>query len=117
MSMSSRLNREEVAELKAHHLACSHLIKGCQDATIRLRHDRADELRADAQGLGVEYRAIEILEDVLGSWCETLSVLRANLNRSSPGDIAAWQRPTQVQDVFSSEMTGQASPVTERRGT
>ena len=102
--MSPRLNREELAVLKAHHLACSHLIKGCQDATIRLRRDRAAELRVAGQYQGVEYRAVEILEDVLGSWCETLSVLRANLNQSSPGDVAAWQSPAREPNVFAEEM-------------
>lgn len=103
--MSSRLNRAELAELKAHHLACSHLIKGCQDATIRLRRDRAAELRAAAQHQSVEYRAIEILEDVLGSWCQTLSVLRANLNQSSPGTMDVWQEPPRSPADHSDEMT------------
>ena len=55
--MSPRLNRQELAELKAHHLACSHLVKGCQDAAIRLRRDRAAELGADGQHHALEYRA------------------------------------------------------------
>ena len=112
--MSPRLNREELAELKAHHLACSHLIKGCQDATIRLRRDRAAELRVAGQNDGIEYRAVEILEDVLGSWCETLSVLRANLNQSSPGDVAVWQRPAPEPSVFSEEMIGTVRQSAER---
>ena len=102
--MSPRLNRQDLAELKAHHLACSHLIKGCQDAAIRLRRDRAAELRAAGQHQGVEYRAVEILEEVLGSWCETLSVLHANLGRSSLGDAAAWQRPT-PPNILSDQIT------------
>ena len=103
--MSPRLNREELAELKAHHLACSHLIKGCQDATIRLRRDRAAELRVADAHQGIEYRAVEILEDVLGSWCETLSVLRANLSQPSLGDVAVWQTPAREPSVFSEEVT------------
>ena len=102
--MSPRLNREELAELKAHHLACSHLIKGCQDATIRLRRDRAAALSASGQHHGIEYRALEILEDMLSSWCETLSVLRANLNQPSTGDGAAWQRPARPPSPLSDEM-------------
>ena len=113
-SMSPHLNREERAELKAHHLACSHLIKGCQDGTIRLRRDHASELRVAGQHQGIEYRAVEILEDVLGSWCETLSVLRANLNQSSPGDMAAWQRPAHEPSVFSEEMISTIGPSAER---
>ena len=112
--MSPRLNREELAELKAHHLACSHMIKGCQDATIRLRRDRAAELRVAGRHQGIEYRAVEILEDVLGSWCETLSVLRANLSQSSPGDMAAWQRPAREASVFSEGMTSTAGQYAER---
>ena len=112
--MSPHLNREELAELKAHHLACSHLIKGCQDGTIRLRRDHASELRVAGQHQGIEYRAVEILEDVLGSWCETLSVLRANLSQSSPGDMAAWQRPASEPSVFSEEMIRTIGPSAER---
>jgi len=112
--MSPRLNREELAELKAHHLACSHLIKGCQDGTIRLRRDRDAELRVNGQHQGIEFRAVEILEDVLDSWCETLSVLRANLNQSSPGDMAAWQRPAREPSVFSEEMTSTVGQSAER---
>lgn len=112
--MSPRLSREELTELKAHHLACSHLIKGCQDATIRLRRDRAAELRAAGQHQGIEYRAVEILEDMLGSWCETLSVLRVNLSRFSPGDMAARQRPSSEPKVFSDEMTSSLGQSAER---
>lgn len=112
--MSPRLNREELAELKAHHLACSHLIKGCQDATIRLRRDRAAELRVAGQQQGIEYRAVEILEDVLGSWCETLSVLRANLDQSSLADVAAWQRLTGEPSVSFEEMTSTVGQSADR---
>ena len=112
--MSPRLNREELAELKAHHLACSHLIRGCQDATIRLRRDRAPELRVAGPHHGIEYRAVEILEDMLGSWCETLSVLRANLNQSSLGNVAAWQKPTREPNVFSEEITSTVGQSAER---
>jgi hypothetical protein len=112
--MSPRLNREELAELKAHHLACSHLIKGCQDATIRLRGDRAAELRVAGQQQGIEHRAVEILEDVLGSWCETLSVLRANLNQSSPGDVAVWQTPAREPSVLPEEITSTVGQSADR---
>jgi hypothetical protein len=76
-SLGFSLTPRELNELKAHHMACSHLIKGCQDAAIRLR--RLAPSTSDAEQLAVELRAVEILEQVLGSWCETLSVLRANL--------------------------------------
>jgi hypothetical protein len=53
----------------------------------------------------VEYRAIEILEDVLGSWCQTLSVLRANLDQSLPGTMAVWHEPPRKPADYSDEMT------------
>jgi hypothetical protein len=114
--MSPRLNQEELAELKAHHLACSHLIKGCQDATIKLRRERADQLMVDHPESTVEFRAIQILEDVLSSWCETLGVLRTNLNQSSPAHVRSWRSPTRTAFVFSRETTGKSSPRAERRG-
>lgn len=113
--MLSRLSPEEIAELKAHHLACSHLVKGCQDATIRLRRDRAAQLSAGPQD-SIEYRAVEILEHVLGSWCETISILRANLNQPSSGEVAVWQRPAPWPSVFSEETAGKQAQSADRRG-
>jgi hypothetical protein len=85
--MSSRMSRpsftvREVRELKAHQLACSHLIKGCQDAVIRLRQAGAPGA-SERDREALEFRAVEILEDVLGSWCDTLSILRATMDPSS----------------------------------
>jgi hypothetical protein len=69
------LSEEEAAELKAHHLACRQLVRGCQDAIFRLRGQAGGNTESDA----VSYRATEIMEEILNSWCETLSVLRAAL--------------------------------------
>lgn len=115
--MPPRLNPEELAELKAHHLACSHLIKGCQDATIKLRRERAGQLMAANPEYTVEFRAIQILEDVLASWCETLGVLHTNLNQSSPSYVTSWRSPTRTAFVFSREAAAKTSPRAERRGS
>jgi hypothetical protein len=114
--MSPHLNPEELAELKAHHLACSHLIKGCQDATIKLRRERAGQLTVSYPEYTVEFRAIQILEDVLASWCATLGVLHTNLNQSSPSYVTSWRSPTRTAFVFSKETAGNSSPPADRRG-
>jgi hypothetical protein len=108
--MSSSLNPEELAELKAHHLACSHLIRGCQDATIRLRGGKSGGPDIEAQA-DVEFRAVEILEHILASWCETLFILRANLNGSPAGDLPFRQNPAGGPGIFSGEMPGRAAHV------
>lgn len=74
------LNDLEVGELKAHHLACSHLVRGCQDAIFRYRDSAAD---SDAEAAKLSHRTVEILEDVLASWCETVSMLRSALDHAS----------------------------------
>jgi hypothetical protein len=78
---STSLSREDAAELKAHHLACSQLVRGCQDAVLRLRGHDDDTADSDA----VSYRAVEIMESVLASWCETLSVLRSAMGLDATG--------------------------------
>ena len=119
--MPSRVNPpsftvKEVRELKAHQLACSHLIKGCQDAVIRLRRAGAPGATAhDREAL--ELRAVEILEDVLGSWCETLSILRATLNQSAaPESMAPWQRPIAQRDLETDEFRGKATRIGQSPG-
>jgi hypothetical protein len=82
MSTATRLgalNAKEVAELKAHHLACGQLVRGCQDAIFRLRARADGDLESDF----VSFRAVEILEDIVGSWCDTLAILRTALNLGS----------------------------------
>jgi len=98
---SSALTDQEVAELKAHHLACSHLVKGCQDAIITFRKKTANESRA--QHASTAYRAVEILEEVLGSWCDTLSILRSALSPTSPRDAAYDHRLELIAGVFENE--------------
>lgn len=79
------LTEKETAELKAHHLACGHLVRGCQDAIFRFRSQAGGGIQSDS----VSFRTIEIMESVLQSWCETLSILRLALDRDS------WQEETQ----------------------
>jgi hypothetical protein len=72
-------SEDEVAELKAHHLACGQLVRGCQDAIFRFRSRTHDDTHGDE----VAHRVIEIMEETLDSWCETLSILRSSLQRDS----------------------------------
>jgi hypothetical protein len=106
--MSPRLNRQELAELKAHHLACSHLIKGCQDAVIRLRREGPTQVRVATQATALERRAVEILEEMLDSWCSTLSVLRANLDGAPPAGAVFWQIPDEGKDSRAHELSSMA---------
>ncbi len=111
---SSALTDQEVAELKAHHLACSHLVKGCQDAIITFRKKTANE--SQVQHASTAYRAIEILEEVLGSWCDTLSILRSAVSPTSPRDAAYDQRLELIAGVFKNESSRpRAASVDARR--
>ena len=110
------LTHAELAELKAHHLACSHLIKGCQDATIRLRNGEVDQGKHDPHQADVEFRAVEILEHILDSWCETLSILRANLKESTYGSIPVWRTPATGPNGFARDFTGSPEHVAGRSG-
>jgi hypothetical protein len=77
ISFPDAFSENEVAELKARHLACRQLILGCQDAVFRFRAQAGLDSESDA----VSVRALEIMEGILNSWCETLSVLRTVLGQ------------------------------------
>ena len=79
MTLTDALRENEAAELKAHHLACSQLVRGCQDAIFRFRSQSGDDIESDT----VSFRTIEIMEGILDSWCETVSILRSALDRDS----------------------------------
>jgi len=80
LTFPTALTDQETAELKAHHLACSHLVRGCQEAIFQFRTQAAT---GDDDSLRLAQRTIEILEGVLESWCETLTVVRSALGRES----------------------------------
>jgi len=109
----SALTDQEVAELKAHHLACSHLVKGCQDAIIRFREKTAEVQQG--QQASTAHRAIEILEEVLGSWCDTLSILRSALNRTSSRTAAFDERFELIPGVFKNESSRQGAAAFDAR--
>lgn len=78
------ITEQEAAELKAHHLACSHLVKGCQQAIFQFRKQAPSG--GDEETLRLAQRTIEILEDTLQCWCETLSIVRSALERATTHD-------------------------------
>jgi hypothetical protein len=86
--------QNEVAELKAHHLACTQLVRGCQDAIFRFRSQAGGGIVSD----DVSYRTIEIMEGILDSWCETVSILRSALDRDSSRDQSYGYRPDAYSD-------------------
>jgi hypothetical protein len=106
------LSTEDIAELKAHHLACSHLIKGCQDAVIRLRAGETARTTEADLAEEVTYRAVSILEHILDSWCETASILRASLNQPNDALQSLWQPPTIEPNSF----THAPEPLSGRSG-
>jgi len=110
---SSALTKQEVAELKARHLACSHLVKGCQDAIISFRAKTASPSAGQEASAG--YRAIEILEEVLGSWCDTLSILRSALNQTSSRKAASDRRFELIPGVLKNESSRQGADTANAR--
>ncbi len=67
--------RDERNELHAQYIACSYLVQGCEKALFNLGLDAADP--ASTQ-VGIDQRAVDILQHILGSWRSTLGTL-ANL--------------------------------------
>lgn len=101
LTYSAALTDEEVAELKARHLALSYLVKGCQDAVFNFRRQSAPD--AGAKEARAAHRTVEILEEVLASWCDTLSILRSALNPTSSLRVDAGQRLDLYPGVFTNE--------------
>lgn len=58
-------------ERQAQHIACSHLIVGCEGAVSKLQHV-AGEIEGQSPTMT---RAGDILAEVLPSWRETLGML------------------------------------------
>jgi len=99
------LTNRDAAELKARHLACSLLVKGCQAAIFDFREKAASATVDDRQALAAD-RTVEILEDILESWCNTLSVLRSALNQTSAQRLAGGQWLEANPGVFTNEPWG-----------
>jgi len=101
LTKPSALTRQEIAELKARRLACSYLVKGCQDAIFDFREKAA--AMAGAEQARAAHRTIEILEEALSSWCETLSILRTALNSTSSQTAPGEQSLASYLGVFINE--------------
>jgi len=69
------LSRREREELRAQEIASIYLVKGCERALADLRCNLTES--EEPRDLRIALRASQILEDILGSWAETLAVLRA----------------------------------------
>jgi len=63
-------------ELEAQQLACSYLLKGCERALFQFGLVAGET--ANMEAAGIDQRAADIMRDILGSWRETLSLLRAS---------------------------------------
>jgi hypothetical protein len=62
-------------ELRAQQIACSYLIRGCEDALTRLSRAWIEADSEDEEA--VRARAADILSEILEGWQETLEILRA----------------------------------------
>jgi hypothetical protein len=91
--------KEEASELKAHHLACSQLVRGCQEAIFRFRNQAGDAIATD----DVSIRTIEIMEGILGSWCDTVSILRSALDQDSSREQPYGYRPDAYPDAVAKD--------------
>lgn len=83
-----RLSNNE--EQQAHHIACSHLVKGCEGAASEL-HAASGETGGQSR---TRKRAQEILAQVLSSWRDTLKALRSAEEPAQAtipvGNLDAW---------------------------
>jgi hypothetical protein len=62
----------DAEEQQAQHIACSHLVRGCESAASEL-HSATGETDGPSQ---TTMRAQQILAEVLSSWRHALSVVR-----------------------------------------
>jgi hypothetical protein len=73
-------------EERAQHLACSHLVKGCEAALSEL--SGADETEGQPH---TKRRAEEILRQVLSSWSHTMNVVAPSHEQLLiEGDLDEW---------------------------
>ena len=81
-----RLNEEE--EQRAQHIACSHLVRGCESAASEL-HSATGETAGQPR---TRKRAQEILAEVLSSWRHALSVVtpRQEPLSNAAGNLDDW---------------------------
>lgn len=81
-------------EQRAQHIACAHLVRGCESAVSELQ---AGPIEAGTLPQTRE-RAQEILDQVLSSWRDTLGV------------VASWQQPlgNDLGDWTSDELLAEA---------
>ncbi len=105
----------DAAELKARHLACSLLVQGCQSAIFDFREKAASATATDQQALPA-HRTVEVLEEILESWCNTLSVLRSALNETSAQRMAGGQWLEVNPGVFTNEPSGGGWAIPTQRG-
>ena len=73
--------RMQSDELRAQHIACSYLVRGCEDALTELARTLI-ETRSAGEG-AANARAADILSDILDDWKETMAILRATAQAAS----------------------------------
>ncbi len=95
-----RLNDEE--ERQAQHIACGHLVKGCESAASEL-HAAVGEKHGQSR---TKERAQELLAEVLSSWRHALSVVTPGLE--PPPDAAGNLDDWTSDELFAEALTRRA---------
>ena len=91
----TRLSHNE--EQQAQHIACGHLVRGCEGAVFELQHV-AVETGGQSPAMA---RAGDILAEVLSSWRDALKVL-------APGETSASAAEANLDDWTSDELFTEA---------
>jgi len=72
----------DAREVEAQRIACSYLVKGCERALFDFGLIAGETASIEAGR--IDKRAADIMRDVVGSWRDTLSLLRGDFSSQQP---------------------------------
>lgn len=98
MRAVTKFEREELA---AQRMACTLLVKGCENALFRL--GLASGNLADAKHAQVERRAVEITSEILASWRATQDILQKLEQKHQRPDVDTVEGWLQVDPALSDD--------------
>jgi hypothetical protein len=75
-SRQTLLSTVDPSELEAQRIACTELVKGCERALFQFGLIAGETPSAEAAV--IDGRAVDIMQEVLSSWRDTLSLLPAH---------------------------------------
>jgi hypothetical protein len=79
----------EREELAAQRIACTFLVKGCENALFCLGTSAADI--GDSDEARIDRRATVVMQEILGSWRATLDILRGLELKESWPDVESFE--------------------------